>query len=126
MRPMLESDSSTRSRWRLRIAWALQLTLAAIFVFTASRKFMGHPIPVATVEALGIGQWLRIAIGIAELAGAIGLLVPRLAGLAASCLALLMTGALGTHLFVIGGSAVPALVLLAASAAVAYLRGWRP
>jgi len=52
--------------------------------------------------------------------------VPRLAGLAASCLALLMLGAVGTHLFVIGGNAVPALVLLAATATVAYLRGWRP
>lgn len=122
---MLESDGTVRSRWRLRVAWTLQVALAAVFVFTASRKFMGHPVPVATVEALGTGQWLRIAIGVAELAGAIGLLVPRLAGLAASCLALLMLGAVGTHLLVVGGSAVPALVLLAASAAVASLRGWR-
>ena len=123
---MLESDGTVRSRWRLRVAWTLQVALAAVFVFTASRKFMGHPVPVATVEALGAGQWLRIAIGVAELAGAIGLLVPPLAGLAASCLALLMLGAVGTHLLVVGGSAVPALVLLAASAAVASLRGWRP
>ncbi len=123
---MLESDGTVRSRWRLRVAWTLQVALAAVFVFTASRKFMGHPVPVATMEALGAGQWLRIAIGVAELAGAIGLLVPRLAGLAASCLALLMLGAVGTHLLVVGGSAVPALVLLAASAAVASLRGWRP
>ena len=123
---MREPAGSTIPKWRLRMIWALQLALAAVFAFTATRKFMGHPIPVATVEALGAGQWLRIAIGVAELAGAIGLLVPRLAGLAASCLALLMLGAVGTHLFVIGGSAVPALVLLAASATVAYLRGWRP
>jgi uncharacterized membrane protein YphA (DoxX/SURF4 family) len=123
---MLESDGTVRSRWRLRVDWTLQVALAAVFVFTASRKFMGHPVPVATMEALGAGQWLRIAIGVAELAGAIGLLVPRLAGLAASCLALLMLGAVGTHLLVVGGSAVPALVLLAASAAVASLRGWRP
>lgn len=123
---MREPAGSTIPKWRLRMIWALQLALAAVFAFTATRKFMGHPIPVATVEALGAGQWLRIAIGVAELAGAIGLLVPRLAGLAASCLALLMLGAVGTHLFVIGGNAVPALVLLAASATVAYLRGWRP
>lgn len=123
---MREPAGSTIPKWRLRMIWALQLALAAVFAFTATRKFMGHPIPVATVEALGAGQWLRIAIGVAELAGAIGLLVPRVAGLAASCLALLMLGAVGTHLFVIGGNAVPALVLLAASATVAYLRGWRP
>lgn len=123
---MVDSAAPKRTGWRLGIAWMLQFALAAVFLFTASRKFMGHPIPVATVEALGAGQWLRIAIGVAELAGAVGLLVPRLAGLAASCLALLMLGAVATHLFVIGGSAVLAVVLLVASATVAYLRGWRP
>lgn len=108
--------------WKLRLSWALQLLLAGVFAFTAWRKFIAHPIPVETVEALGAGQWLRIAIGLAELAGAIGLLVPRLAWLAASCLALLMMGATATHLFVIGGSPAFAIALLLGSAAVAWLR----
>lgn len=108
--------------WRLRLAWALQLLLAVIFTITAYRKFVADPVPVATVEALGTGQWLRVAIGFAELAGAIGLLIPRLVPLAASCLALLMVGAAGTHLAIVGGSAVPALVLAVACIAVALLR----
>lgn len=108
--------------WKLRLLWALQFVLAAVFAFSAWRKFIAHPIPVETVEALGAGQWLRIAIGLAELAGAIGLLVPRLAWLAATCLALLMLGATGTHLFVIGGSPVLAIVLMLGAAAVAWLR----
>ena len=108
--------------WRHRLAWALQVPLALVFAFTAWRKFTAHPIPVETVEALGTGQWLRVAIGCAELAGAVGLLVPRLAGLAAACLALLMLGATAIHLFLIGGSPVFAMVLMLASAAAAWLR----
>lgn len=107
---------------RLQIAWALQVPLAVVFAVTAWRKFSAHPVPVETVEALGAGQWLRVAIGCAELAGALGLLVPRLAGLAAACLALLMLGATGTHVLVIGGSPVLAIVLMLASAAAAWLR----
>jgi uncharacterized membrane protein YphA (DoxX/SURF4 family) len=113
--------------WRLGLAWGLQIMLAAVFAFTAWRKFIAHPVPVETVEALGAGQWLRVAIGIAELAGAIGLLVPRLAWLAAGCLALLMLGATGTHLFLIGGSPAFAIVLMLGCATVAWLRlGIRP
>jgi uncharacterized membrane protein YphA (DoxX/SURF4 family) len=43
--------------------------------------------------AIGAGQWFRYFVGIVELAGAIGLLTPWLAGLAAVGLAADMTGA---------------------------------
>lgn len=112
----------TTSDWLHRLAWALQVSLALVFAFTAWRKFTAHPIPVETVEAMGTGQWLRVAIGCAELAGAIGLLVPRLAVFAAVCLALLMLGATATHLFLIGGSPAFAIVLMLASALLAWLR----
>ena len=42
---------------------------------------------------IGAGQWLRYFVGTAELAGAIGLLTPWLAGLAAAGLAADMAGA---------------------------------
>lgn len=115
---------SGRTAWQLRLAWVLQVPLAAVFAFTAWRKFTAHPIPVETVEALGTGQWLRVAIGCAELAGAVGLLIPRMAWLASGCLALLMVGATATHLLLIGGSPLFAIVLMLASAAVCWLR-WR-
>lgn len=112
----------TRPLWLGRLAWTLQVALALVFAFTAWRKFNAHPIPVETVAALGTGQWLRVALGLVELAGAIGLLIPRLAWLAAACLALLMLGAAGTHLLIIGGSPAPAVILMLASAAVAWIR----
>jgi len=112
----------TRRIWLNYLAWSLQIALAGVFTSTAWRKFNAHPIPVETVEALGAGQWLRFALGIAELAGAIGLLIPRLASLSAACLALLMIGAAGTHILIIGGSPLLAVALMLASMIVVCIR----
>jgi len=58
-----------------------------------------------------------------ELIIAVGLiLAPSLAAFGALLLIGIMIGATITHLFVIGGTAVPALVLLALSAVVAYAK----
>ena len=119
---MFDRSGSMQPKWRLSLAWSLQIILAAIFTFTASRKFLADPLPVATVEALGTGQWLRVVIGIAELAGAVGLLIPRLSRVAAACLATLMLGAIGTHVLVIGGSPIPAIALFLASILIVLLR----
>lgn len=119
---MSDLSASQRPKWRLSLAWSLQIILAAVFTFTASRKFLADPLPVATVEALGTGQWLRVVIGIAELAGAVGLLIPRLSRVAAACLATLMLGAIGTHVLVIGGSPIPAIALFLASSLIVLLR----
>jgi putative oxidoreductase len=119
---MSDLSASQRPKWRLPLAWSLQIILAAVFTFTASRKFLADPLPVATVEALGTGQWLRVVIGIAELAGAVGLLIPRLSRVAAACLATLMLGAIGTHVLVIGGSPIPAIALFLASSLIVLLR----
>jgi hypothetical protein len=50
------------------------------------------------------------------------ILTPSLAAFGALLLIGIMIGATITHLFVIGGTAVPALVLLALSAIVAYAK----
>lgn len=46
---------------------------------------------------IGVEQWFRYAVGVIELAGAVGLLVPRLAGLAALGLAADMIGAMAVQ-----------------------------
>ena len=122
---MFDRSGSMQPKWGLSLAWSLQIILAAVFTFTASRKFLADPLPVATVEALGTGQWLRVVIGVAELAGAIGLLIPSLARVAAACLATLMLGAIGTHVLVIGGSPIPAVALFVASSLIFFLRRGR-
>jgi putative oxidoreductase len=100
------------------VSWTLRVLLAAVFAFAAYRKFTGHPIPVATFEGLGLGQWFRFVTGALELAGAVGLLIPATHLWAAAGLSLVMVGAAATHLFFVGGSAVLAFVLLGALVAV--------
>ena len=57
-----------------------------------------------------------------ELLGAVLILVPPVVAFGGLLLSCVMIGATITHLFVIGGSPVPALVLLTLSAIVAYAK----
>lgn len=97
--------------------WVLQVLLAVLFLFSASGKFAADPTTVAGFEVMGLGGPGMYAIGVLEVLGAIGLLVPRLTGLAALGLVALMTGAvILTVVFVGAAMAVvpgPVLVLVA-------------
>jgi len=75
------------------LLWAAQIPLAALFVIVAVPKLTGSQQAVQEFGLIGAGQWLRYFVGTAELAGAIGLLMPWLAGLAAAGLAADMAGA---------------------------------
>jgi len=76
------------------LLWAAQILLATFFVFVAAGpKLKGSHSSVQEFGLIGAGQWLRYLVGTAELAGAIGLLTPWLAGLAAVGLAADMAGA---------------------------------
>ena len=116
------TQSVPRLRIRTVVVWALQLLAAGMFLMSGTLKVTGVPIMVQMFEAIGVGQWFRYATGTIELAGALLLLVPSLALLGAVLLAATMGGAVITHLFVIGGSPATALVLLAATATIAWLR----
>ena len=67
----------------------------------------------ATFAELGAGQWLRYVIGTLEIAGAIGLLIPLFAGLAALALMGVMVGASLSEAFVLedGNPVTPAILL---------------
>jgi putative oxidoreductase len=82
--------------------WVLQVVLAFQFAGGGLLKLTGSPELVELFAAIGAGQWLRYLVGALEVAGAVGLLVPRLSGLAALGLAALMVGATATNLFVLG------------------------
>jgi putative oxidoreductase len=90
--------------------WVGQILLAALFAFAAAPKLLGEPMTVASFETIGFGQWFRYLTGACELAGAIGLLIPRLSGLAALGLAGVMVGATLTNLFLLPGMAPAAVV----------------
>lgn len=94
--------------------WTLQIVLAAVLLFSAYGKLTGDPTNTAGFAAMGMGSGGMFFVGLVEVAGAIGLLIPLLRGLAATCLVVHM--ALATILTVIsvGGLMVliPAVVLV--------------
>jgi putative oxidoreductase len=109
------------------LLWAAQILLAVLFVFAAAPKLTGRPGMVQEFAQIGAGQWMRYLVGTAELAGAIGLLTPWLAGLAAAGLAANMVGATIINATVLhnttyGSNVWLTLVLCAASALLAYRR----
>jgi uncharacterized membrane protein YphA (DoxX/SURF4 family) len=76
------------------LLWAAQILLAAFFLLVAAgSKLAGDHSSVQEFGLIGAGQWFRYLVGTLELAGAIGLLTPWLAGLAAAGLAADMAGA---------------------------------
>jgi uncharacterized membrane protein YphA (DoxX/SURF4 family) len=102
--------------------WVLQAVLAFQFAGGGLLKLTGSPEMVDLFATIGAGQWLRYVVGALEAAGAVGLLVPRLAGLAALGLAALMVGATVTNLFVIHERPWLPVGLLLVSATIAWGR----
>jgi len=102
--------------------WILQIGAAGMFLMVGFLKLSGDPQMVGLFDAIGLGQWFRYVTGSLEILGAILLLVPRLSGLGALLLVGVMLGAVPTHLFVVGGSPLPAIILLIVTGVVAWGR----
>ncbi|MGP4028181.1 DoxX family protein [Actinomadura sp. 3N407] len=83
---------------------------------TRQRKNLEEKSAVETFTEIGWGQWFRYATGAVEAAGAIALVIPRLAGLAAAGLIGLMGGAVLTQILVLE----PAWALLPAAYAAVF------
>jgi hypothetical protein len=75
---------------------------------------------VQVFEAIGFGQWFRYVTGVVEVGGAVLLLVPATGFLGALLMAATMAFAVVTHVVLIGGSPVPAIVLALLSAFVTW------
>ncbi|MGN9842199.1 DoxX family protein [Nonomuraea sp. H19] len=114
--------TSIRRRTRTVLTWVVQVALAAQFAAGALLKLVGDAQMTAMFAEIGAGQWLRVVVGVLELAGAAGLLVPRLARTAAAGLAGLMLGATVTNVAVLGISPVMPLAFLLLAAAITVLR----
>ncbi len=80
------------------VVWTMSGLLAAAYMAAGSRKIFFDPEAAAEAfQAFGLPDGMVIFIGACEMAGAIGLLIPRLAGLAASGLVVIMLGAIYSH-----------------------------
>ena len=114
--------ASVQPRWKSVSLWIVRGLLAFVFLGAGGAKLYGVPLMVEEFGHMGLGQWFRYFTGSLEVLGALLILLPSLAAFGALLLICIMIGATIMHLLVIGGSAVPALVLLALSAVVAITK----
>jgi len=102
--------------------WILQIGAAGMFLMVGFLKLSGDAQMVGLFDAIGLGQWFRYLTGSLEVLGALLLLIPRLSGLGALMLFGVMTGAVVTHVFIVGGSPLMAIILLIVTGVVAWAR----
>lgn len=109
--------------WKAAGIWTLAVILAAFFLLAGGLKLRGVPSQVDNFAHWGYAGWFLYVVGAVEVAGAVGLLVPRLAGFAALLLGGTMLGAALTHLVHHEMKAVPVpLVILGLLLVVGYAR----
>ena len=113
---------ATSGKGRLITLWSLSGFVALAFVFVGGGKLAGTAAMVELFDKVGVGQWFRYLTGLLEVAGGIGLLIPRYAFYAAVLLGIVMIGAIITHVAVFGGSPAPAASLFDLSGIIAWLR----
>jgi putative oxidoreductase len=114
------TTSSSLSLTQRRIVWGIRILLALAFGAAGGAKLAGVPQMVQVFDAISVGQWLRYLTGAVEVAGVLLLLVPSTGFVGGLLLVATMIGGVATHLVVIGGSPVPAMVLGLLSAFVAW------
>jgi putative oxidoreductase len=100
--------------------WALKILAGLAFLAAGLAKLAGAAMMVGTFDAIGVGQWFRYVTGIIEVAGAIALFVPGFQAIGALFLGATMVGAVLAHLFILGPSAVPAIILGIISAIILW------
>jgi len=117
------------NRSRNILLWVAIGLLILLFTLQGGAKVMGaeHEV-VAFTERWGYPLWFMYAVGVLELAGAAGLLLPSLRAWAALGLVGLMLGAISTHVRVAEWFALPLpLTALAFALWVAWVsRGQAP
>ncbi|MCO7231554.1 MULTISPECIES: DoxX family protein [unclassified Cobetia] len=103
------------------LSLGLRALLTFVFIGAGGAKLAGIPMMVETFDAVGLGQWLRYLTGVIEVSGAALLWWPNRQVVGASVLGGTMVGAVLTHWFILGPSAVPAIVLGLIAAVVLFI-----
>ena len=112
------------------VSWVLQLIVAGILHQTLFCKFTGAAESVYIFSTLGAEPWGRLGSGVVELIAAILLLVPATTTIGAAVALAVITGAIMSHLTVLGIEVQGdggllfglALTVFAASALILVLR----
>lgn len=128
--PDIQADMHNLSKTQTIVSWVLQLAAAGILVQTLFFKFTGAEESVYIFTTLGAEPWGRIGSGIAELIAAVLLLVPATAPIGAAMALGVMSGAILSHVTVLGIEVMGdggllfdlALIVFACSAIVLAIR----
>ena len=102
------------------ISVGLRILLSIAFLGAGGAKLAGVEMMVMTFDQIGWGQGFRYLTGAIEVIGVVLLLLPRRQVIGAAVLGGTMVGGVLTHWFILGPSAVPAIVLGLLCAAVLY------
>ncbi|MFI5983684.1 DoxX family protein [Streptomyces sp. NPDC051555] len=98
------TKSGKSGRSANRVVWTLRILLALFFALaSALPKLLALPAATTVSDAIGVGHWFMYLTGLVELAGAVGLLVRRLAGPAATALIVFLACAFVTQLTAMHG-----------------------
>ena len=108
---------------RIGGTWLLQLLLAVLMVGPGSQKFTS-PTWERMFRQWGYPDGFYLVIGAVEVAGGIGLLIPKFASASAIVLAVVMAGAAATQIFRGGRDGVGEIVFMSLLLVIAALR-WR-
>ena len=100
----------------------LAIFLALVFVLSGLAKLLALPFETEAFARWGYPLWFMYFTGLLEVAGAVGLLLPRLSALASGCLAALMLGAVATHAV---HAEWPMFAVASAILILAAWRGWK-
>lgn len=84
------------------ITLATRVIVAFVLLQTLYFKFTAHPDSVHIFSALGVEPWGRITLGIVELIVAILILAPRTKTIGMLSSLIIILGAVGSHLLVLG------------------------
>lgn len=110
------------------LLWLITLFLTRIFVIAGWAKFSATSGWARAFVHWGFPTWFRVLVGVIEVAGGLLLLVPQTAVYAAVALAVIMLGAMGTHIIADGDPAAISheALPLALLGLIVYLRTRRP
>ena len=103
------------------ISVGLRILLSIAFLGAGGAKLAGVDMMVMTFDQIGWGQGFRYLTGAIEVIGVALLWLPRRQVIGAAVLGGTMLGAVLTHWFILGPSAVPAMVLGLLCSAVMYI-----
>ncbi len=121
---MSDGLTAPAARGRMIIIWIVTVLLLLGFGGAGLAKVMGAEPMVQPLASYGLPTWFVTLLGVGEVVGAIGLLVRPVSSLAALGLAAIAFGAIVNHAVNPPITmAIPAIILLVLSLAVAWMRG---